>query len=148
MASGSGMTLDGLSTLFAQLDSLGEKGDKAQDKALKAGGTVFLKLMQGKVSTSTNHKTSHLKQAMKVSAVKRADDGEKYVTVGTYLGRGRYRNNVYWGHIVEGGHVLKSRTGNVIGYVSAKPFMQSSFEQGQDAAAQAIGDIVFQGMGL
>lgn len=146
MARGSAQLI-GLESLYKDLQKMGAAGEKVQDKALKAGGNVFLKLALQNV-TRSDRNSAHLKDSIKVSSVKIADDGEKYVSVGTYLGRGKYRNGVYWGHIIEGGHILKSPKGKVYGYVSAKPFMQPAYEAGLNAATKAVGDIIFKAMGL
>lgn len=146
MAKGSAQLI-GLESLYKDLQKMGAAGEKAQDKALKAGGNVFLKLALQNV-TRSDRNSAHLKDSIKVSPVKIADDGEKYVSVGTYLGRGKYRNGVYWGHIIEGGHILKSPKGKVYGYVSARPFMQPAYEAGLNEATKVVGDIIFKAMGL
>lgn len=140
--------LEGFEDLMRDFDNLSQKGEKATNKALKAGGKIFLDLALPLINYSSRNSDKHLKDAMAVSPVKMDDAGEKYVSVGTYLGGGRYRNSVYWGHIVEGGHRIVTKNGKVVGYVSAKPFMQPAFERGQDAATKAIGDIIFGAMGL
>lgn len=142
------MKIEGLEKLFNDLENLGKAGEKSQDKALKEGGKVFLNLAKSRVNRSGRKSNRHLVDAMKVSGIKKDDTGAKYVSVGTYLGKGNYRNGVYWGHIVEGGHFIKTKAGKTVGYVSAKPFMQPAYEQGQDAATKAIAEIVFKGMGL
>lgn len=141
--------LDGIELLFRELYNMGVEGEKASNKALKAGGKVFLKLMKQKVPYSDKRGNKHLRDALAVSGIKKDDTGNPYVSVGTYLGNGQYRNGVYWGHIINGGHVIKSSSnGKVIGYVAARPFMQEAFEQGQNEATQAVGKIVFEAMGL
>lgn len=141
-------TMDGLEELYNDLGKMGKAGEKAQDKALKEGGKVFLTLAKSRVNRSNRKSNKHLGDSLKVSAVKTDDTGAKYVSIGTYLGGGNYRNKVYWGHIVEGGHRIVTRSGKVVGYVSARPFMQPAYEQGQDAATAAIAKIVFREMGL
>lgn len=139
---------DGFEELFRELTNMGTQGEKSAKKALKAGGDVFLKLARAGVHTSRRKSDKHLKEALKVSGAKRDETGSWYVSVGTYMGRGKYRNGVYWGHIVEGGHVIKTKKGKVVGYVSARPFMQPAFEKGQKEATKAISEIVFNAMGL
>lgn len=139
---------EGFEELFQQLANMGTQGEKSAKKALKAGGDVFLKLARSGVHTSRRKSDKHLKEALKVSSAKRDETGNWYVSVGTYMGRGKYRNGVYWGHIVEGGHVIKTKKGKVVGYVTARPFMQPAYEKGQKEAAEAIGDVVFKAMGL
>lgn len=148
MANGSYAKLEGLDQLFNDLEKMGKAGDRAQNKALKEGGKIFLNLAKSRVNRSNRKSSKHLIDAMQVSPVKKDDTGEKYVSVGTYLGKGNYRNDVYWGHIVEGGHFIKTKSGKTVGYVSAKPFMQPAYEQGQDAATEAIAKIIFKEMGL
>ena len=140
--------LEGFEELMRDLDNISAKGEKAVNKALRAGGKIFLDLAVPAINYSSRNSSKHLKDAMAVSPVKMDDAGEKYVSVGTYLGGGRYRNSVYWGHIVEGGHRIVTKSGKVVGYVSAQPFMQPAFERGQDAATKAMGDIIFGAMGL
>lgn len=139
---------EGFEELLKELDQMGNKGEKAVDGALREGGKVFMNLAVGKVNYSKRKSNKHLRDSIKVSTIKRDDAGEKFVSVGTYLGNGRYRNNVYWGHIVEGGHWIVTKKGKTVGYVSARPFMQPAFEQGQKEATQKMGDIVFKAMGL
>lgn len=148
MSSGYYAQLDGLPELFNDLEKIGKAGERAQNRALKEGGKVFLNIAKSRVNYSNRKSNKHLRDAMQISAVKTDDTGSKYVSVGTYLGRGNYRNGVYWGHIVEGGHIIKTRSGKVVGYVSARPFMQPAYEQGQNAATDAIAKIVFKEMGL
>lgn len=126
---------------------MGVKGERATAKALRAGGDVFLKLALQNVNYSKRKSDKHLRDALKVSYVKLNDAGQKYIAVGSYLGGGKYRNGVYWGHIVEGGHYIVNK-GVVRGYVSARPFMQPAFDQGKDEATKAIANIVFDAMGL
>ena len=139
---------EGFEELFKQLSNMGTQGEKSAKKALKAGGDVFLRLARSGVHTSRRKSDKHLKEAIKVSNAKRDETGNWYVSVGTYMGRGKYRNGVYWGHIVEGGHVIKTKKGKGVGYVTARPFMQPAFERGQSDATKAISDIVFSAMGL
>lgn len=142
------VTLDGFEKLMQELNEIGPKGEKAVNKALKEGGKVFLNLALSRVTYSNRNSSKHLRDAMDVSNIKYDDAGEKYVSVGTYLGGGKYRNGVYWGHIVEGGHRIVTKSGKQVGYVSARPFMQPAFEQGQSAATKVMADIVFSAMGL
>ena len=138
----------GFEELMMELQGLGPKGEASADKALREGGKIFMNLAINRVSYSNRKSNKHLKDSIKVSKVKHDDAGEKYVSVGTYLGNGRYRNNVYWGHILEGGHRIVTKSGKVVGYVTAKPFMQPAFETGKNAATKAMAEIVFGAMGL
>lgn len=138
---------DGFEKLIKELDGMGPKAEKSVSKALRAGGKIFLDLALSRVNVSKRKSDKHLATAMAVSYVKIGDAGEKYVSVGTYLGNGKYRNKVYWGHMVEGGHYIVNK-GKVRGYVTARPFMQPAFDNGKDAAAKAMGDVVFKAMGL
>lgn len=140
--------VEGFEELMRDLDNMNQKGERAVNKALREGGKVFLNLAVPLINYSNRKSDKHLRDAMAVSPVKMDDAGEKYVSVGTYLGNGNYRNKVYWGHIVEGGHRIVTKTGKVVGYVSAKPFMQPAYERGQDRATKVMGDIVFNAMGL
>ena len=103
---------EGFEALFRELDSMGVKGERAAHKALREGGKVFLGLAKGGVNRSNRKSDKHLIDALAVSTVKLDDGGNKYVSVGTYLGRGRYRNKVYWGHI----HSLNSNVGGSISH--------------------------------
>ena len=140
--------LEGFDELIQDLDTMSHKGEKVVDSALKEAGKIFLNLALPLINYSNRNSDKHLKDAMRVSQIKRDDAGEKYVSVGTYLGNGNYRNKVYWGHIVEGGHRIVTKSGKVVGYVAAKPFMQPAYERGQDAATKVIADKVFGAMGL
>ena len=92
--------LDGFEELFNELNATeGYKGEKATSKALRAGGQIFLDLAKAGVNFSSRKSDKHLRDSMAVSYVKIGDGGEKYISVGTYLGNGNYRNKVYWGHI-------------------------------------------------
>lgn len=149
MGNNSSAVITGLDELLLDLGKMNKNVEKSQEKALKIGGEIFRKLMLSGINTSSVHKGSHLKNAIKVSPIKTDDDGQPYVSVGTYLGKGKYRFGVYWAHIVEGGHILKSsRSGKVIGYVSAKPFMQPAYVKGMKKAGDAMGDVIFKSIGL
>ena len=139
--------LDGFEELFYELDAMGQRGERATSKALRAGGEIFLNLAKSRVNYSKRKSDKHLLDAMAVSYVKLNFAGQKYVSIGTYMGGGKYRNGVYWGHIVEGGHWIVNK-GKVRGYVSARPFMQPAYDSGKDAATEAIAKIVFDAMGL
>lgn len=138
---------EGFEELFYELDRMGAKGEKSVSQALRAGGDVFLQIAKSHVNYSKRKSDKHLLDAMTVSYVKLNDAGQKYVSVGTYLGGGKYRQGVYWGHILEGGHWIVNK-GKVRGYVSARPFMQPAFDSGKEAAGRAVSDIVFKAMGL
>ena len=142
-----GVELKGVNELFKDLDKMGDAGKKSQDQALKAGAKIFEGLMKSKAPRS-NRNSAHLVDALKASPIKLDDAGNKYISIGTYLGGGKYRNGVYWGHIIEGGHFIISRSGKNVGYVTAKPFMEPAYQQGKDKAADAIAKIVFNAMGL
>lgn len=142
------VSMEGFEDLMRDLDNISAKGEKAVNKALRAGGKVFLDLAVPLINYSNRNSSKHLRDAMAVSPIKLDDAGEKYVSVGTYLGDGKYRNSVYWGHIVEGGHRIVTKKGKVVGYVTARPFMQPAFERGQDAATKAMAEIIFGAMGL
>lgn len=144
---GFAVEMDGFEQLFYDLDNMGAKGEKSVSKALRAGGDVFLKYAQANVNYSKRKSDKHLKDALRVSYVKLNDAGDKYVSIGTYLGRGKYRNGVYWGHILEGGHWIIVK-GKARGYVTARPFMQPAYDRGKDEATKAMADIVFDAMGL
>ena len=139
--------LDGFEDLFNELNAMSYKGEKSTSKALRAGGQVFLDLAKSGVNYSNRKSDKHLRDSMAVSYVKIGDGGEKYVSVGTYLGNGNYRNKVYWGHILEGGHWIVNKR-IVRGYVTARPFMQPAFDKGKDKATEVMADIVFKAMGV
>lgn len=139
--------LEGFEKLIHELDSIGIRGERSTARALRAGGEVFLELVLANVQYSKRKSDKHLRDALKVSYVKLDDAGQKFVAVGSYLGGGKYRNGVYWGHIVEGGHYIVNK-GKVRGYVSARPFMQPAYDQGKDRATTAIANVVFDAMGL
>lgn len=139
---------EGFEELMKEFDNMGKAGERAVNKALKEGGQVFKALTIAGAPRSNRNVATHLQDAIDVSRVKTDDAGEKYVSVGTYLGGGNYRGKVYWGHIVEGGHRIVTPSGKVVGWVAAKPFMQPAYEQGQDKAAKVMGDIIFNAMGL
>lgn len=138
---------EGFEELFNELNTMGYRGERAVARALRAGGKVFADLAKSGVNYSNRNSDKHLKDAIAVSYVKIGDAGEKYVSVGTYLGNGNYRNKVYWGHIVEGGHWIVNK-GVVRGWVSARPFMQPAFERGKDKAYDEISSIVYKSLGL
>ena len=142
-----GVEVKGIEELFKDLDKMGDNGKKAQDKALKSGAKVFEGLMKAKAPRS-GRDSAHLVDALKASSIKLDDAGNKYISIGTYLGGGKYRNGVYWGHIVEGGHFIISPSGKNIGYVSAKPFMEPAYQQGKERAKDEIAKIIFDAMGL
>lgn len=138
---------EGFEDLINELNAMNYKGEKAVTRALRAGGKVFADLAKAGVNYSNRNSDKHLRDSIGVSYVKIGDAGEKYVSVGTYLGNGNYRNKVYWGHIVEGGHWIVNK-GVVRGWVSARPFMQPAFERGKDKAHEEITKIVYKALGL
>lgn len=139
---------EGFEELFKELMAMGDKGEKSAKKALKEGAKVFKKLAISGVPYSNRNSSKHLRDAIDISPVKMDETGQPYVSVGTYLGRGKYRNGVYWGHILEGGHFIVTKSGKTVGYVAGKPYMQPAYEKGQDQATKVISDIVFAAMGL
>lgn len=140
--------IDGLEELFKQLENMGKNGEKAAKKALREGGKVFKKLAIAGVPYSKRKSDKHLKDAIDVSPVKVDEAGNSYVSVGTYLGKGKYRNGVYWGAILEGGHKIVTKQGKQVGFVSAKPWMQPAFERGQGEATKVMSEIIYKAMGL
>ena len=148
MANANYVRMEGLDTLSAELDRMGKNSDKFISKALVEGGKIFAQDARGRVSYSKLHHQSHLKNAIDVGKVKKDSAGSASVSVGTYLGGGKYRDKVYWGHILEGGHKIVLPSGKVVGFVAAKPFMSPAYKANQKKVAETMADIVFGAMGL
>lgn len=134
--------LKGLEEVIAEIDNFVDKTGKTTDKILKEAGQMFAKEMKANApKSSIKHK--HLKDSIRVSRVKRDELGAKYVTIGTYLGNGKYRNDVYWGHMVDGGHEIV-KNGKSLGYVEGKPFVQPAYEKIKDKAYSFVRDSVYK----
>lgn len=141
--------MEGFEDVAKELQNLGRTGSRHFSKALKAGGEVFLNLAISKAPYSNRKSSRHIRTAIDVSNIKTDLIGEPYVSVGTYIGGGKYRNDVYWAHIVEGGHrIVTKGKKKTVGWVAAKPFMQPAFEQGQKQAGDVMIDMIAKGMRL
>lgn len=134
--------MDGLDEVLNYLDNISGDLEKRIDGILKGAGQLFADEMKANVPKSNiNHK--HLKDAIGVSKVLVDDVGGKYVLAGTSLGTGKYRNNVYWGHFVEGGHAIVSHGKNK-GFVEGKPFVQPAFNKVKGRAYKYVENEIYK----
>ncbi|TDQ39235.1 HK97-gp10 family putative phage morphogenesis protein [Aureibacillus halotolerans] len=77
----SGMEMQGMEQLLARLQKLGGNVEKAENRALKAGGEVVAELARSKVNRSDKEQV-HIADNIKVSGVKGVEAGDKHVDIG------------------------------------------------------------------
>ena len=87
------MKIDGMENLLAEIEKLGQKGSRIENKALKEAGDVVKESIEKEVPV----RTGKLKQSITVSRVK-TKDGVKRVEVGP-------DKDGYYGKFVEFGTV-------------------------------------------
>lgn len=136
--------INGLEEVISALEKNVFDAHRQINKILKDAGQMFCEEMKSNVPVSSiNHK--HLKDSIAVSNVKEDELGGKYVTVGTNLNNGRYRNNVYWGHFVEGGHAIVVNGKNK-GFVEGKPFIQPAYNKIKDKAYKFVSSEIYKAL--
>lgn len=120
------MKLEGMENLLAEIEKLGQKGSRIENKALREAGDVVKESIKKEVPV----RTGKLKQSITASRVK-TKDGVKRVEVGP-------DKDGYYGKFVEFGTVK----------MKANPFMSRGYETSKEEAMEAIEKNLKEGLGL
>ena len=120
------LELEGIENLIAEVEKLGAKGNRIENKALREAGAAVKEAIKQEVPV----KTGKLKRSIEASGV-RTKDGIKHVAVGP-------GKEGYYGKFVEFGTVK----------MKAKPFMAPGYEKSKAAALEKIGEELRKGLGL
>jgi HK97 gp10 family phage protein len=120
------LELDGIENLITEVEKLGAKGSRIENKALREAGEV----MKEAIKQEAPRKTGTLKKSIEVSRVK-TKDGAKYVEVGP-------GKEGWYGKFLEFGTIK----------MKAKPFMAPGYEKSKEKAMEKIEDELIKGLGL
>lgn len=120
------MKVEGMENLLAEIEKLGQKGSRIENKALREAGDVVKDAIEKEVPV----RTGKLKQSITVSRVK-TKDGVKRVEVGP-------DKDGYYGKFVEFGTVK----------MKANPFMARGYETSKEEAMSTIEKNLKEGLGL
>ena len=120
------LELEGIENLIAEVEKLGAKGNRIENKALREAGDIVKEAIKGEVSV----RTGRLKRSIEASNV-RTKDRIKHVAVGP-------GKDGYYGKFVEFGTVK----------MKAKPFMAPGYEKSKAAALEKIAEELRKGLGL
>ena len=120
------LELEGIENLIAEVEKLGAKGSRIENKALREAGEV----MKEAIKQEAPRKTGTLKESIEVSGVK-TKDGVKHVAVGP-------GKEGYYGKFLEFGTVK----------MKAKPFMAPGYEKSKERAMEEIEKNLKEGLGL
>lgn len=120
------LELEGIENLIAEVEKLGAKGAKIENKALREAGEV----VREAIKQEAPRKTGTLKKSIEVSRVKNKD-GTKYVEVGA-------NKDVFYSRFVEFGTVK----------MKAQPFMAPGYEKSKEKAMEEIEKNLKEGLGL
>lgn len=124
------MKVQGMEELLANLQQLGTKAAKVENKALKEGGKIVAEAMRQNVNVSGKNQ-KHIRDDIQVSNVK-GKDGAKHVEVGP----GKETN---WR-----AKFLEFGTSKM----SARPFMEPASAEAQDKVISKMTEVVKGGLGL
>ncbi len=120
------LELEGIENLIAEVEKLGAKGNRIENKALREAGDIVKEAIKVEVPI----RTGTLKRSIETSRVK-TKDGIKHVEVGP-------GKDGYYGKFVEFGTVK----------MKAKPFMAPGYEKSKDKALAVIEAELKKGLGL
>lgn len=120
------MKVEGMDNLLAEIEKLGSKGNRIENKALREAGNVVKTSIQNETPT----RTGKLKESIEVSRVK-TKGGIKQVEVGP-------GPDGYYGKFVEFGTVK----------MKADPFMSRGYEISKEKAESKIDEEIKKGLGL
>jgi HK97 gp10 family phage protein len=120
------LELEGIENLITEVENLGAKGARIENKALREAGEV----VREAIKQEAPRKTGTLKKSIEVSRVKNKD-GAKYVEVGP-------GKEGYYGKFLEFGTVK----------MKAKPFMAPGYEKSKEKAMGEIEKNLKEGLGL
>lgn len=91
------MELVGVDELIKQIEELGRKGARVENKALKKAGQVIVD--EAKATTAFHDKSGKLRRGLKVSGV-RTKKGNKYILAGIQKGD---NSKIFYGKFLEFG---------------------------------------------
>ncbi|HHV82758.1 MAG TPA: HK97 gp10 family phage protein [Tepidanaerobacter syntrophicus] len=120
------MELEGIENLITEVEKLGAKGARIENKALREAGEV----VKEAIKQEALRKTGTLKESIEVSGVKNKD-GAKYVAVGP-------GKEGWYGKFLEFGTVK----------MKAQPFMAPGYEKSKEKAMEEIEKNLKEGLGL
>ncbi len=120
------LELLGMENLIAQVEKLGTKGNRIENKALREAGEV----VRGAIEKEAPKKTGTLRESIKASGV-RTREGMKQVLVGP-------GDKGWYGKFVEFGTVK----------MKANPFMARGYETSKEEAVEKIAGELKKGLGL
>jgi HK97 gp10 family phage protein len=120
------LELEGIENLIAEVEKLGAKGNRIENKALREAGDIVKQAIKQEVPV----RTGRLKRSIEASGI-RTKDGIKHVAVGP-------GKDGYYGKFVEFGTVK----------MKAKPFMAPGYEKSKEKAMEEIEKNLKEGLGL
>lgn len=120
------MELTGIENLIAEVEKLGAKGNRIENKALREAGEI----VRETITQEAPRRTGILKKSIETSRV-RTKDGIKHVSVGP--GKAGW-----YGKFVEFGTVK----------MKANPFMARGYETSKNRAVEKVADELRKGLGL
>ena len=120
------LEIEGIDNLIAEVEKLGVKGNRIENKALREVGEV----VKEAIKQEAPQRTGTLKKSIETSGVK-TKDGVKHVEVGP-------DKEGWYGKFVEFGTVK----------MKANPFMARGYENSKDRAVDKIAEELRKGLGL
>lgn len=120
------LQLEGINELLNNLEKLGDKGKKVENKALKSAGNV----VEEAIKSETPVRTGTLKKSIKTSGVK-SKDGVKEVEIGP-------GKKAWYSNFIELGTVN----------IKANPFMSRGYEKSKSSAIDKLRSEFKKGLGL
>ena len=120
------LELEGIENLITEVEKLGAKGNRIENKALREAGDIVKEAIKGEVPV----RTGNLKRSIETSNV-RTKDGIKHVAVGP-------DKDGYYGKFVEFSTAK----------MKARPFMAPGYEKSKAAALEKISEELREGLGL
>jgi HK97 gp10 family phage protein len=120
------LELEGVENLITEVEKLGAKGSRIENKALREAGEV----VKEAIKQEAPERTGTLKKSIETSKVK-TKDGIKHVEVGP-------GKDGWYGKFVEFGTVK----------MKAQPFMAPGYEKSKDKAMEKIAEELRKGLGL
>ncbi len=120
------LKLEGIEDLITEVEKLGAKGSRIENKALREAGEI----VKEAIKQEAPHKTGTLKKSIEASGVK-TKDGMKHVEVGP-------GKEGWYGRFVEFGTVK----------MRANPFMARGYENSKDKVVDKIAEELRKGLEL
>ena len=120
------LKLEGIEDLITEVEKLGAKGNRIENKALREAGAI----VKEAIKQEAPHRTGTLQKSVTASRVK-TKDGVKHVEVGP-------GKEGWYGKFVEFGTVR----------MKANPFMARAFHNSKENAVEKIAEELRKGLGL